>query len=129
MPEEENGAQPATPETNRQRWELALWIAVRQTAPRELSHGAKLCWDVIARFERAGLECWAGLMRMANEVGVTEGQASRYIVELVEANYVQRTAGKKGKPIYQRLLPPELTARAEKIYQEFPASSKTTGDV
>jgi hypothetical protein len=128
MPREESGPQPAMPETDGRLWELAVWIAVRQTAPRQLSHGAKLCWDVIARFERTGLECWAGLMRMANEVGVTESQASRYIVELVRAKYVQRTAGKKGKLIYQRQTPPDLMVRAEKIYQELSVRGKDRGE-
>lgn len=105
-------------------WELALWVAVRQTPPGELSHGAKLCWDVIARFEKSGLECWAGLLRMANEVGVTEGQASRYIAELIEKGYVHKTQGQKGKPIYQRLKQPDLVERAGKVYQELKARGK-----
>jgi hypothetical protein len=109
-----------------QLYELALWLAVRQTPPRELSHGAKLCWDVVARWERQGKECWAGLLRMAHEVGVTECQACRYMAELFKKKYAHKVTGKKGKPIYQRLQHPYLTARAEKLYQELQARE---GDV
>lgn len=111
-----------------QLYELALWLAVRQTPPKELSHGAKLCWDVIARFERNGLECWAGLLKMAHEVGVTEGQASRYLTQLFQRQYALKTTGKKGKPIYRRLPHPSLKAQADKLYQELTAQTKETGD-
>ena len=108
-------------------YELALWLAVRQIPPRELSHGAKLCWDVIARFEKRGLECWAGLLRMAHEVGVTESQASRYMDELFKKKYAERGNGKTGKPVYRRLPNPDLQALADKAYQELTAGAAMKG--
>jgi len=106
------------------RWQLALWLAVRQTPPRELSPGAKLCWDVIARYEQRGLECWAGLLRMAHQVGVTESQASRYIRELVKKGYIRRALGQKGKPVYARVVHPDLDARASRLYEELSAKDE-----
>ena len=111
-----------------QLYELALWLAVRQTPPQELSHGAKLCWDVIARWERQGKECWAGLLRMAHEVGVTEGQASRYMAELFKIGYAHKTIGTKGRAVYHRLTHPDLKARADKLYQELRLADKETGN-
>jgi hypothetical protein len=113
---------------NHSLWELALWLAIRQTAPRELSHGAKLCWDVIARWERPDKECWAGLLRMAHEVGVSESQASRYMSELFEKGYAGQVPGKKGKPIYKRLEHAGLAACAEKLYQEFQVHNESKGE-
>ncbi len=105
-----------------QLYELALWVAVRQTPPQELSHGAKLCWDVIARWERQGKECWAGLLRMAHEIGVSEAQASRYVAELNKKLYVEKVTGAEGKPIYRRLRKADLEMRANAIYQEMHAN-------
>lgn len=128
MAEDEGGAKPIADTGAERRWELALWLAVRQTPPRELSHGAKLCWDVIARWEWNGMECWAGLLRMGHELGVTEGQASRYLDQLIRRGYVHKTIGSKGKPIYQRLTSPDLHARAEKVYQETWARAQKDGN-
>lgn len=128
MAQDGNGPHSIADSGATHRWELALWLAVRQTPPRELSHGAKLCWNVIARFEQQGMECWAGLLRMGHEVGVTEGQASRYLDQLIRRGYVHKTIGSKGKPIYQRLTSPDLHARAEKVYQETLARAKKDGN-
>jgi hypothetical protein len=123
----QSAGDPATEETpNSSLYELALWLAVRQTPPRNLAHGAKLCWDVIARWERSDKECWSGLLRMGHELGVTESQASRYIAELIKKGYAERTMGTKGRPIYKRLIPPDLAAQAEKLLQELQAKKVQT---
>lgn len=118
------GGDGAAHNSERQLWELALWRAIRQTPRRELSAGAKLCLDVIARFERSDLECWAGLLRLGHEVGVTESQASRYINELANVGYIEKVQGRSGRSIYRRTFPPELRARATRNLEEIKARAR-----
>lgn len=68
-----------------------------------LSRDARLTWAMLAKFAWQSEECWPGMAKLAELLGVTDRSVRDYIKELKDAGLVSVKRQGLGKPNLYRL--------------------------